>query len=477
MAEYLSTRDPNEQLSNFADVLIQGQPFDKGLFVPAELPILDYQTLVGLAGQSYQAIFNKVHGMYVGDSISKTVQAELAAAAFSPDKFPQAEEGVVTPIREIAPNLFIQNLSLGPTAAFKDMAMQPTGQDMQYILAQRGERLTLLVATSGDTGTAAIAAFKDQPNVDIVVLSPEEGMSPYQKADMGSRSGGNVHNISLPGKFSDFQDILKELKTDPEFAGLGAVNSINWDRVASQIPYYVAGYLQATEGKVGKPVDFTVPTGNFGNILAGYFAREMGVPIRRLIAATNENDVVDRLIQTGRYQKAKTITTTSPSMDIEVASNYERLAFELFDGDPVMTRRYMEQFKQTGVVEFSDFGLASNALLKRGFESGTSTHLDRVNAIRNTYSLSGSVIDPHTADAVTVAMLMRDPEVPMVCMETALPVKFEGIVKEALGFVPVRQARFEGIEERGADGFVRLANNAEAVKDYLRHQVFAKANN
>lgn len=468
MAEYVSTRDSHEQELTYSDALLQGLAPDRGLYVPYDFPLLDYTIINDLADKPYQEVFTRIKGLFIGDDINPATQATLANNAYGGDKFSDPE---ITPLREFgALNFYIQELSLGPTAAFKDMALQPLGQDMQHVLAERGETLTLLGATSGDTGSAAEAAVKGLGSLSLFMLSPEHGMSDFQKAQMGALSGGNIFNISIPGRFDDCQDIVKAIKQDPEFSQLGAVNSINWGRIASQVPYYVAGYLKAVEGHVGEEVDFVVPTGNFGNVLAGYYAREMGVPIGRLIVATNENNVVDELIQTGHYNRPETDAeeTTSPSMDITVASNYERLVFDIFDGDPDDTRAYMEQFEKTGSVRFSDFGLPDSLLQQWDFDSGTSTAADRIDSIRWAYRYGGGVIDPHTADAVTVARRKQIGSKPIVCMSTALPVKFEKTIKEALGFVPPREERFKGIEQKAAAGFTLLANDVEVVKDFIR---------
>lgn len=467
MSEYISTRDLESQPLIYSDVLLQGLAPDKGLYVPRELPHLSYDALRYLDNMAYPELFAFVKGMFIGDDIGSDDQGDLAWNAYGGDKFSDPE---ITPLREVGGlNFYIQELSLGPTAAFKDMALQPLGQDMQHVLAKRGERLTLLGATSGDTGSSAEAAVKGLGSLSLFMLSPEEGMSDFQKAQMGILSGDNIFNISIPGRFDDCQDIVKAIKQDPEFAGLGAVNSINWGRIASQVPYYVAGYLQAVEGRVGEKVDFVVPTGNFGNVLAGYIAREMGVPIDRLIVATNENNVVHQLIQTGHYDRpAQAKITSSPSMDITVASNYERLVFDLFNGDAEKTRAYMQQFEQTGSVAFSDFGLPNFILEDLGFDSGTSTERDRLNSIEWAYKHGGGVIDPHTADAITVGRRKQFGNKPIVCMSTALPVKFEPTIRKALGFVPEREERFKRIEEQAAGGFTLLANDVEVVKDFIR---------
>lgn len=467
MSMYTSTRDVTEQKLTYSDVLLQGLAPDRGLYVPTDYPKIDHAALRRLTGVPYIELFTYVKSLFVGDSIDANTQVRLAQAAYGLEKFPHTANGIVTPVHEISSGLYVQQLSLGPTAAFKDMALQPLGQDMQYVLAQRGESLTILGATSGDTGSAAEAAFKGLPGIRLFMLSPEEGMSDFQKAQMGSLTGDNIFNISIPGRFDDCQDLVKAIKQDPAFAHLGAVNSINWGRVASQVPYYIAGYLQIVGEHIGREVDFVVPTGNFGNVLAGYVARAMGVPIRRLIVATNENDVLNTLIQTGEYSRSpKAHVTSSPSMDITVASNYERLAFDIFNRDPVKTAAYMGQFETTGSVRFTEFGLPDDTLLQAGFDSGTSTAIDRIESIRWTYRESGMVIDPHTADGITVARRKND-GTPMVCMSTALPVKFEATIEQALGFIPPREERFVGLGGRATKGFVLIDNDAAKLKTFI----------
>jgi threonine synthase len=362
-------------------------------------------------------------------------------------------------------------LSEGPTAAFKDMALQSIGQEMNYELNRRGQMLDILGATSGDTGSAAEAAVKGLGNVSLFMLSPLRGMSSFQRAQMGELSGDNIHNITVDTRFDQLQDWVKELNSDPEFADLGAVNSINFGRVASQVAYYFSAYLQVSDGKVGQEVDFVVPSGNMGNALAGYIARKLGLPIRRIIIATNENSGLDHLIQTGQYKSDPAVITTSPSMDIAVPSNYERVVHDVLGVDSKLTSLYMDTFNQTGFVDFRDIGRSAQLLKRAGFDSGTSNHKKRIQTIRQTYKNAGTIIDPHTADGVSVASGRGTLEVPTICMETALPVKFETTIREALGFVPKRQPRFEAIEKDSStdETFVVLKGDGiTALKHYIR---------
>ena len=294
-------------------------------------------------------------------------------------------------------------------------------------------------------------------------------MSSFQKAQMGMLSVGNIFNISVRGRFDDCQDLVKELKGEEEFSQLGAVNSINWGRISSQVPYFVSGYLQAA-ARVGDPVDFVVPSGNFGDMLSGYIAKQMGVPIRRLIVATNENNVLDKLFKTGVYELSSAQVTSSPSMDISKASNYERLAFDVLRRDAEALTKYMKEFESKKRVDLKDYGARADDFTKLGFSSDSSTHADRLQAIRDVHTKCGYVIDPHTADAVSVGFREKKPDgVPMVCMGTALPVKFEDTISEALGFIPERPARFKDLEKALPEGAFHVIDfDAEQLRQYIR---------
>lgn len=449
MTNYVSTRGDGGELG-FSDTILQGLAPDKGLYIPSEYPSVSEDFIRSLSDKTYQEIFVAINRLFVGEEIEADAQRILAGNAFSNEKF-DTKDGEVTPLTWLDERIAVQQLSLGPTAAFKDMALQPMAQQLNYVLNERNEHLRMLGATSGDTGSSAEAAIKGLERVRLTMLSPLEGMSAFQRAQMGELSGDNIQNLSVDGRFDDCQDMVKALKAIPEFSDLGAVNSINWGRVAAQVPYYFSGYIQAVQGEAGKEVDFVVPSGNFGNVLAGYIAKKMGLPIRNLIVATNENNVLHELVQTGVYKsRNKAHVTSSPSMDITKASNYERLAADIFQ-DPAALKAYMEQFERTGQVSFEDFKLPSNILELRGFDSGESTHTDRLNAIRWAHE-HGMLIDPHTADALTVALRERqdspNDHTPLVCMSTALPVKFEETIHEALGFIPERPERFVGLEDR-----------------------------
>lgn len=467
----ISTRDEGKKDVSYTDALLQGLAPDGGLYVPTEYPKLSLGDLEHLRKAAYWKTAYEVKRKLVGGTIPDTKLKLLLQNAYSEDKF-NSNNGNTVPIRSIGDNIYLQNLSLGPTAAFKDMALQQLGQEMNFELTRRNENLVILGATSGDTGSSAEAAVKGLERIKLFMLSPQIGMSDFQKAQMGALTGENIFNVGIDGRFDDCQDLVKELNSDSEFANLGAVNSINWGRISSQVPYFVSGYLQAVS-EIGNEVDFVVPTGNFGNILSGYIAKQMGVPIRKLIVATNENDVMAKLIRTGVYELSPSEITSSPSMDISKASNYERLVFDLLGRNPQAVREYMSEFANNRSVDLAKFGLSQEVFAQNGFFQGSSTHKDRLNTIKSVYSEAGTIIDPHTADAVTVAKRYKlNDGVPMIAMETALPVKFEQTINEALGFAPEREARFKGLESKViGSGFHNMPVDANRLKAYIRNRI------
>ncbi len=466
----ISTRDTGGTTLSYTDVLLQGLAPDGGLYVPTEYPQVSAAELTVLKEGEYRDVVSAIKKRLVGDTIPESDLEAMIAAAYTDAKYPEALAGQYTPVREVRKNFYIQNLSLGPTAAFKDMAMQLLGQEMNYELDRRNETLTILGATSGDTGSAAEAAMRGLERITLFMLSPETGMSEFQKGQMGGFSGGNIFNISVQGRFDDCQDLVKAIKQEPDFAHLGAVNSINWGRISSQVPYYFSGYLQVAKN-IGDPVDFTVPSGNFGDVLAGYVAKQMGLPIRRLIVATNENDVLHKLFTTGIYELSPAVVTSSPSMDISKASNYERLAFDVLGRDPKKLSAYMQQFSETGSVSLADYGADRSVFTELGFVSGSSSHAVRLKTIADIYEETNQAIDPHTADGVFVGRQQFDAaeNIPMVCLETALPVKFEDTIQEALGQVPARSDRFAGVEaSASADNFTTMPVSKSALEAFIR---------
>jgi len=397
--------------------------------------------------------------------------AELKGAVdrtYTPETFGTPE---ITPLRQLDSGLHVLGLSNGPTLAFKDIAMQLLGRLFEQVLEKQGRVLNVLGATSGDTGSAAEHALKGKERVNVFMLSPAGRMSPFQRAQMYSLQDRNIFNIAVDGTFDDCQDIVKQIAGDTAFKerhSLGAVNSINWARVVAQVVYYFKGYFAATSSN-DQQVSFAVPSGNFGNIFAGYVAKRMGLPIRRLVLATNENDVLDEFFRTGRYRprpSGDVQATSSPSMDISKASNFERFIWDVVDGDSDKVAWLWQQVEEKGGFDLSVDRAWEKVEEDSGFVSGRSTHEDRVATIRLVKEKYGEVIDPHTADGVKIALRMREARYPMLCLETALPAKFEETIVEALGTPPPRPARFEGIEKL-PQRVERMPVDAGRVKDYI----------
>ena len=447
---YLSTRGHAER-KRFCDILLEGLAPDGGLYLPESYPQISTERLGQLrqiyAEQGYAALAFEILSLYIDDIPADDLRA-LCAKTYTEAVFGSA---AITPVRPLEGPLHIQALSNGPTLAFKDMAMQLLGNLFEYELARRGEALNILGATSGDTGSAAEYAMRGKKGVRVFMTSPNGRMSPFQQAQMFSLQDENIHNLAIEGVFDDCQDIVKAVSNDHAFKAqykIGTVNSINWARLLAQVVYYFAGYFQVTQSDT-EQVSFTVPSGNFGNVCAGHVARQMGLPIAKLVVATHENDVLDEFFRTGVYQvrgAAATFETSSPSMDISKASNFERFIFDLVGRDGVRTQALFTQ----GVGREGRFDLSADPVFadiagKFGFTSGKSTHADRLATIRDSYQRLGQMVDTHTADGIKVAREHLGTE-PMVVLETALPIKFAATIEEALGRQPERPAQFNGIE-------------------------------
>ena len=390
---------------------------------------------------------------------------DLVAKTYTAKVFGNEE---ITPLKTLEPGVHLLALSNGPTAAFKDVALQLLGSLFEKVLAEKNETLKILGATSGDTGSAAEYAMRGKRGIHVFMLSPHKRMSPFQRAQMYSLQDANIHNVAVKGVFDDCQDIVKQVNADAAFKArhhVGAVNSINWARVAAQVVYYFKGYFAATRSD-DEMVSFAVPSGNFGNIYAGYVARRMGLPIRKLILASNENDVLDEFFRTGKYRIRKKVhETSSPSMDISKASNFERYIFDLVGQDGATVRDLWRRLDAQG--EFDLSGSPFHARLAHsGFASGRSSHADRISTIKKVFSKFGTIIDPHTADGVKVGLEQREPGVPLICLETALPVKFAETIREALGREPERPAEFAGLEKLPQRCEVVPAD-AELIKRYI----------
>lgn len=378
----------------------------------------------------------------------------------------------IVPVRKLDDGLWVEALSNGPTLAFKDMAMQLLGNLFEYELARRGEELNIFGATSGDTGSAAEYAMRGKKGVRVFMTSPHGRMSPFQQAQMFSLMDENIHNIAIEGVFDDCQDLVKAVSNDLDFKTkykIGTVNSINWARLLAQVVYYFAGYFQATTANSQK-VSFTVPSGNFGNVCAGHVARMMGLPVDTLVAATNENDVLDEFFRTGVYRvrgSADTHETSSPSMDISKASNFERFVFDLLSRDAALTKDlFGAQISKNGKFDLSGNPHFAEAAARYGFASGKSTHANRLATIQDVHKRFGEMIDTHTADGVKVAREHIKVGVPMIVLETALPIKFAATIVEALGQEPNRPSKFEGIEALPKRVQVMKADVAQ-IKAYI----------
>ena len=393
---------------------------------------------------------------------------DLVERTYTPAAFGTPE---ITPLTTLEPNFHLLECSNGPTLAFKDIAMQLLGNLFEHVLAEQGRTLNVLGATSGDTGSSAEHALKGKRGVNVFMLSPHGRMSPFQRAQMFGLPDANIFNLAIEGVFDDCQDLVKAVNADAGFKEsmrLGAVNSINWARVVAQVVYYFKGYFAATRSN-DEPVSFAVPSGNFGNIFAGHVARRMGLPIKRLVLATNENDVLDEFFRTGRYRPRKTAethATSSPSMDISKASNFERFVWDMVEQDGEKVAWLWKQVDEKGGFDLSTDRAWERIEEDSGFVSGRSLHEDRLATIRQVKRDYGRLIDPHTADGVKIAMRLKDRGTPMICVETALPAKFEATMIEALGEAPPRPAGFEDLESR-PQRFEVMKPDAEALKAYI----------
>ena len=474
---YLSTRGHADR-KHFCEILLEGLAPDGGLYLPETYPQLADADLTRLRQvwqqQGYAALAFEILSLYIDDIPAADLKA-LCEKTYTATVY--GTEAIV-PLKPLqaagdeSPELFLEALSNGPTLAFKDMAMQLLGNLFEYELGRRGEELNILGATSGDTGSAAEYAMRGKKGVRVFMTSPHGRMSPFQQAQMFSLLDENIHNIAIEGVFDDCQDIVKAVSNDLDFKRkykIGTVNSINWARLLAQVVYYFAGYFQATTEN-SQRVSFTVPSGNFGNVCAGHVARMMGLPVAQLVVATNENDVLDEFFRTGIYRvrgTADTHETSSPSMDISKASNFERFVFDLLGRDAAKTKAlFGDALNTQGRFDLSADPRFAEAASRYGFVSGKSTHANRLDTIRQVFDRYGVMIDTHTADGVKVAREHLQVGVPMLVLETALPIKFAGTIVEALSREPERPAKFEGIEALPKRVKVMPADVAQ-VKAYI----------
>ena len=481
--QYVSTRaTPASASQPFSNILLGGLAPDGGLYLPAEYPQVTGAELDAWRKLSYADLAYEILKKFATDIPDADLKA-LTAKTYTSKVYRNARSGEkaaeITPLRvleqEGGNTLLLQALSNGPTLAFKDMAMQLLGNLFEYALAKDNAELNIFGATSGDTGSAAEYAMRGKKGIRVFMLSPHKKMSAFQTAQMFSLQDSNIFNIAVEGVFDDCQDMVKAVSNDLAFKAkqkIGTVNSINWARVVAQVVYYFRGYLAATTDNAQK-VSFTVPSGNFGNICAGHIARMMGLPIDKLVAATNENDVLDEFFRTGVYRvrkSAETYHTSSPSMDISKASNFERFVYDLVGRDPERVRELFHKVETEGGFDLSgQFGSDGDewALVKHyGFLSGKSTHKDRVATIRDVQDDYGITIDTHTADGVKVARENMQPGVPMIVLETALAAKFNETILEALGLDAARPAGFEDIESL-PQKFVVMPADVDKMKTFI----------
>lgn len=473
--KYISTRG-NSPAQTFSEILLGGLAPDGGLYLPETYPQFSDTDLAAMRGMNYRELAFTILSRFATDipveDLRRIIDKTYTAAVYChvrTGKYAQNPDDIA-PTVKLEDGLYLLSLSNGPTLAFKDMAMQLLGNLFEYVLDKAGREINILGATSGDTGSSAEYAMRGKHNVRVFMLSPYQKMSRFQTAQMFSLQDENIYNIAIKGVFDNAQDIVKAVSNDHAFKAehkIGAVNSINWARVAAQIVYYFKGYFAVTRGNDEK-VSFSVPSGNFGNVCAGHIARMMGLPIDKLVVATNENDVLDEFFHTGVYRprdSAHTYHTSSPSMDISKASNFERFVFDLVGRDAAKVRELWGQVDKGQAADLNEGGYFAR-VGEYGFVSGASNHAFRMQTIRATQEKYGITIDTHTADGLKVALEQRQPGTAMVVLETALPAKFEEAIQEALGRTPERPADLVGLEDL-PQRFEVMDADAEAVKQFI----------
>ncbi len=449
---YLSTRG-NAPALTFSQILLGGLAPDGGLYLPETYPQFSADDLTAMRDMDYRqlafAVLSRLADDIPVDDLKALIDKTYTTAAYCHGR-KDSDFSQITPVRKLEDGLFILELSNGPTLAFKDMAMQLLGNLFEYALDQAGQDINILGATSGDTGSAAEYAMRGKHNVRVFMLSPVAGMTRFQQAQMYSLQDANIFNIAVRGVFDDCQDMVKSVSNDLEFKAkyrIGAVNSINWGRIAAQVIYYFKAYFAVTTDNAQK-VSFSVPSGNFGNVCAGHIAHMLGLPVQKLIIATNENDVLDEFFRTGVYRPrtaAQTLHTSSPSMDISKASNFERFIADLTGRNTAQVAELWKAVDAGGSFDLKPSGLFDQ-IKAYAIESGSSSHADRMRTIRMAWEKYGTMLDTHTADGLKVGLEHREAGIPLVCLETALPAKFEDSIREALGVQPERPAGLENLE-------------------------------
>ncbi len=466
--QYISTRGRAPALP-FDEVLLSGLARDGGLYVPAVWPLFSRDDIRAMKGLPYAEVALRVMQPFVGDTVPADALRRIVEESYA-----GFGHRCTAPLKQLAPNLWLMELFHGPTLAFKDYAMQVLGRLFDHVLAARGERVTIVGATSGDTGAAAIEACRDRGNVDCFILYPQGRVSPMQQRQMTTVEAPNVHAIAVEGTFDDCQDLVKAAFNDTAFRdayGLSAVNSINWARIMPQIAYYF--WAAVNLGAPERPVSFSVPTGNFGNVYAGYAALQMGLPIERLVVGSNANDILTRFFGSGEMEMRGVVPTLSPSMDIQVSSNFERLLFDLFDRSGAEVEATLTAFRKGGRFKVGDNQLGRAGAL---FLAGRSDDDEAVETIRRVRGETGELIDPHTAvgvRAVEQTAALRDPAVPVVALATAHPAKFAAAIERAVGTAAPLPDRMADLMER-PERTPAIPNDLAALKAYVRDRVAAR---
>jgi threonine synthase len=459
--KYISTRGQAPELT-FEDAMLTGLARDGGLYVPETIPKLSTDDIKAMAGKSYEEIAFQVMRPFVGDTFSDDDFKGIIERAYK--DFGHAARA---PLVQLDHGHYLLELFHGPTLAFKDFAMQLIGQLFQTALSRRNERVTIVGATSGDTGSAAIEAFRGLENVDVFIMYPHGRISEVQRRQMTTPSETNVHALAMDGDFDDCQARLKDMFNDFEFRDgvrLAGVNSINWARVLAQVVYYFSSAVSV--GAPDRKVSFTVPTGNFGDIFAGYIAKRMGLPIDRLVVATNQNDILHRCLSGQGYHKGETSPSISPSMDIQVSSNFERALFDAYDRDGNAVSKLMDELKQGGF----DVNQGAMEVLQSHFDSGRASEEETSSTITETLKSSGELLCPHSAIGVKVANDKPASETPMITLATAHPAKFPDAVEAASGIRPPLPERMADLYERD-ERVTRIANNLDALKDHIKGNI------
>jgi threonine synthase len=462
--KYVSTRGEAPVLG-FSDAVLAGLARDGGLYVPQDWPEFSAAEIRAMRGLAYPDLAVRLLTPFLGGEIAPAVFERLAREAYATFR-----HEAVCPIVQMGPNTFVLELFHGPTLAFKDVAMQLLARLMDHVLAERGQRATIAGATSGDTGGAAIEAFAGRDRTDIFILFPHGKVSPVQQRQMTTSTAANVHALAVEGNFDDCQSLVKDMFNDHGFrdrVSLSGVNSINWARIMAQIVYYFSSAISL--GSPDRPVSFTVPTGNFGDIFAGYAAKRMGLPIERLVIATNDNDILARTLATGEYRTKGVVETTSPSMDIQVSSNFERLLFEAGGRDAGAVRRYMDGLKQSGAFAIEPAALSR---IRSEFDAGRTTVDEAADTIRSTLKTSGYLLDPHTATAVHVTREKASGETPVIVLSTAHPAKFPAAVEAACGVRPALPDWLAGMMD-AEEKYTVLPSDLKMVEDYISRRARA----